>query len=370
MTWGVRLGLGSLQTPFGRGLSATVQALREGRRAPQRGLAAFPVTTTYGFVSAMDPSEFTPSPLGVRRGLHAIAQTALADLPFQQPWLILGTSGVLFMGEYLGESQAWLGCSGDIADDLAEDLGLSAPPLTLSTACSSSANAFVLAAQAISRKEYPSALIVGLEALSPIVLEGFHSLMLLDPEGCRPFDRDRDGLHLGETIAAQSLEPLTPGTRRDGGTLLGGAHVCAATGPTAQAPDADAMFAVMDRALREAGREPRDIVAIKTHGLGSADSDSAEAQALHRLYKPLPPVTSLKGSFGHTLGASGVLETAAFLACLQAGFIPPTTGFTEPDPTLLIHPIRTPLNARNGCYQLNFFGFGASYVSLVMGWKK
>lgn len=370
MTWDVRLGLGSLQTPFGRDLAATVQALREGRTAPKRELAGYPITTPYGLVSTIDPSEFTPSPPGVRRGLYAIAQPALAYLSFQQPWLILGTSGVLFMGEYLGENPAWLGCSGDIADDLAEDLGLTAPPLTLSTACSSSANAFVLAAEAITRKEYPSALIVGLEALSPIVLEGFHSLMLLDSEGCRPFDRHRDGLHLGETVAALGLEHTTARTHSEGGTLLGGAHVCAATGPTAQAPDPNAMYVVMERALREAGREPRDIIAIKTHGLGSVDSDSAEAQALHRLYKPLPPITSLKGTFGHTLGASGVLETAAFLACLEAGFIPPTTGFTEPDPALSIHPIRAPLNARDGCYQLNFFGFGASYVSLIVGWQK
>ncbi|MHB8254588.1 MAG: beta-ketoacyl synthase N-terminal-like domain-containing protein [Acidiferrobacter sp.] len=370
MTWAVRLGAGSVQTTFGRGLAATVQALREGLRAPERGLPAFPATTTHGLLSTMDPSEFTPSPSGVRCGLRAIAQPALADLASQQPWLIVGTSGVLFAGEYLGKSRAWLGCSGDIADDLAQDLGLTAAPLTLSTACSSSANALVLAAQAITREEYRSALVVGLEALSPIVLEGFQSLMLLDPEGCRPFDRERDGLHLGETMAAQGLEHIPPGTRHKGGTLLGGAHVCAAMGPAAQAPDADAMYAVMDQALREAGREPRDIVAVKTHGLGSVDSDRAEAQALHRLYQPLPPITSLKGSFGHTLGASGVLETTAFLACLEAGFIPPTAGFTHPDPTLSIHPIRAPLAARNGCYQLNFFGFGASYVSLIVAWQK
>ncbi|MDA8390156.1 MAG: beta-ketoacyl synthase N-terminal-like domain-containing protein [Gammaproteobacteria bacterium] len=369
MTWAVRLNPGSLLTAYGRGLEKTVQALREGRRAQTRGLSAFPHAPSTNVVSTLDPAEFTASLSGVRRGLHAIAQAALAGLTSQRAWLLTGTSGVLFLGACAGDSGAWIGCDGDITDDLARDLGLTAAPLTLSTACSSTANALLLAGQAVAEQRYPCALVVGFEAISHIVLEGFESLMLLDDGGCRPFDRDRDGLHLGEGIAAQGLERAPAGTRQRGAILLGGAHVCAAWGPAAQAPDADAMYAVMAEALRAAEREPRDIVAIKAHGLGSVASDRAEAQALRRLYPSLPPVTSLKGGLGHTLAASGVLETAAFVACLEAGFIPPTAGFAHADPTLGVHPIGMPLSAQEGCYQLNFFGFGASYVSLVVAWR-
>ncbi len=358
-----------MRTPFGPGRAEVVRALREGRGAPARGLPAFPNHDRGDLTAAMDAADFTPSPAGLRAALGAVARPARAALCVPDAWLVVGTSGIFFLGEYMESGHDWLGSCGDIADDLARDLGLESAPLTLSTACSSSANALLLAAQAIGREECPAALVVGFEALSPIALNGFRSLMLLDPRGCRPFDRNRAGLHLGEGLAALSLQAAPPGVRGARAVVLGGAHVCAAMGPAGQAPDADAMHAVMAEALRVAQREPRDIVAIKAHGLGSTDSDEAEARALHRLYGTPPPVTSLKGSFGHTLGASGALETAAFLSCLEAGFVPPAAGFEEADPGLSLAPLSKPLAAPPGPYQLNFFGFGASYVSLVVAWQ-
>ncbi len=358
-----------MRTPFGAGPAELVRALREGRAAPPRGLPAFPGQDLGDLTAAMDRADFTPSPGALRAALADVARPAHAALPAPDAWLVVGTSGIFFLGEYMGQGSEWLGSCGDIACDLAQDLGLERAPLTLSTACSSSANALLLAAQAIARGECPSALVVGFEALSPIALNGFRSLMLLDPRGCRPFDRHRAGLHLGEGLAALSLQASSPDFRGARAVILGGAHVCAAMGPAGQAPDADAMHAAMSEALGAAQCEPRDIVAIKAHGLGSTDSDEAEAVALHRLYGALPSVTSLKGSFGHTLGASGALETAAFLACLEAGFVPPAAGFEAADPALSLVPLRAPLAARSGPYQLNFFGFGASYVSLIVGFE-
>ncbi len=358
-----------LRTPFGPGSAEIVRALREGRAAPARGLPAFPGQDRGDLTAAMDPADFTPSPSGLRTALADVARPAQAALSMPDAWLVVGTSSIFFLGEYMGSGPEWLGSCGDIACDLAQDLGLERAPLTLSTACSSSANALLLAAQAIAREECPSALVTGFEALSPIALNGFRSLMLLDPRGCRPFDRHRVGLHLGEGLAALSLQASSLKFQDPRAVILGGAHVCAAMGPAGQAPDADAMYAVMTEALRTARCEPCDIVAIKAHGLGSTESDEAEAAAVRRLYGSPPPVTGLKGTLGHTLGASGALETAAFLACLEAGFVPPTAGFGEADPALSMAPLRKPLAARPGPYQLNFFGFGASYVSLVVGFE-
>ncbi|HET9122771.1 MAG TPA: beta-ketoacyl synthase N-terminal-like domain-containing protein, partial [Acidiferrobacteraceae bacterium] len=256
-----------------------------------------------------------------------------------------------------------------IADQLARSLQLAVPPLTLSTACSSTANALVLGGTALEAAEYPAVLVAGLEALSPVLIEGFRSLMLLDAAGSRPFDRRRDGMHLGEAAAVQCLEPQARSRwRRRGRWLLAGAQVCAATGVAAQAPNADAMYTAMDRALSMAGVDIADVIAVKTHGLGSPDSDLAEARALQRLGGRMPLLTSLKGALGHTLGVSGVLETAVFGACLEAGFIPPAAGFVEPDPELGVQPLTQAVAAQTGIYLLNFFGFGASYVSLVLGW--
>jgi len=370
VTPGVRLATASLHTPFGRRIDQTVAALRAGQLVPRRGLPAFPSLKREGLVGALHPDTFTPSPSGLRAALLHVASEALDGLEGKDPWLVIGTSGVLFLGEYAHEAQEWLGSCGDVADELAGALGLCAPPLTVSTACSSSANALLLAGQALEREERTAVLVVGVEALSPAVMEGFASLMLWDPEGCRPFDRRRSGLHLAEALGAQGLTRLASVAHAHGAILLGGAHVCAAMGPGGLASDAEAMFAVMDQALKTACREPRDVVAIKAHGIGTVDADRAEAQAIQRLYGHVPPITSLKGVLGHTLGASGVVETAAFAACLDAGFIPATVGFVEEDPEFLLRPLKAPIAAQDGCYQLNYFGFGASYVSLVLGWRR
>ena len=368
MSWAIRLGQGAIQSALGDGLAATVRALLDPDwMAPLQATPPFLQGTAAGLrLGTLDPLRFTPSPAGVQACLAALAAPLLGPQP-EKTWLILGTSGVLFLGEYVTDGHTWLGSAGDIADELARSLGLEPPPLTLSTACSSTAHALLIGGRALAQAQYPGVLVVGLEALSPVLIEGFRSLMLLDPRGSRPFDRGRDGMHLGEALGGLYLD--FPGTRVGRGRwLLGGAQVCAATGPAAQAPDSDAMYSAMAQALMVAGVDPGAVIAIKAHGLGSFESDRAEARALHRLYPRIPPLTSLKGRFGHTLGASGVLETVAFLACLDAGFIPPAAGFSEMDPDLAVSPLAEPLPARPGFYLLNFFGFGASYVSLVVGW--
>jgi len=322
-------------------------------------------------VSEIDARQFQHSPSGVDAALAKTAAEALARAHYPQmppeSLLILGTSGALFMGERAEAREAWFGGAGDVAERLAGTLGIIPPPLTLQTACSSSANGLVLAAEALSRNEYPCALVAGVEGLSAVSARGFQSLMLLDPEGCRPFDAARAGFHLGEAIATIILEPDAKDPQGPGCWLLGGAHVCAALGAQGQAPDEQAMQEVMTQALAAAHTSCRDIIAIKAHGLGTVESDAAEAAAIHAVYgKTLPPVTSLKRYFGHTLGASGVVETAAIMGCLNAGFIPATIGFARDDAALALTPLRATRAAQKGCYQLNFFGFGASYVSLVL----
>lgn len=362
---GLRLGPGALNAAFGSDLTATVEALRRGVAAAQPPASAF-LGGPHGVLGALAHPLKALTPAGVVEAMTALAQPLTRALSPEHALLVLGTSGVLFMGEYLGQSQAWLGSAGDLAEELAAALALPNAPLTLSTACSSGANGLLLAAEAIERNEYRSALVVGLEALSPILLEGFRALMLVDAHGSKPFDAHRAGLHLGECIAALCLTPAVRSVGPDI-LLLGGAHVCAAQGPGGQAPDAAAMRAVMTEALAKSDRAPRDLIAVKAHGLGTIESDRAEAQALHALCgAPLPPITSMKGSFGHTLGASGVLETLVFSRCLIAGFIPPTAGFAHPDPDLDLRPLTKAAPAHPGCYLLNFFGFGASYVSLVL----
>jgi len=222
-----------------------------------------------------------------------------------------------------------------------------------------------VAAGLLQRGEVQRALVIGVEGLSAVALSGFHSLMLLDPEGCRPFDAKRRGMQIGEAVGAVLLEAgdAVPG----GDILLGGANLCDTHHMTSAAPDGSAMRGVMQMALAAVGLQPADVAVIKAHGTGSLDNDTAEAAAMHTLFgEDLPMFTGIKRYLGHTLGACGAVELAVFLGCLRAGFVPPTAGFTHPDPALHVTPLTEFHPAPRGTAMLNYFGFGGNYASLLI----
>ena len=260
------------------------------------------------------------------------------------------------------------------SDVIAAHLGLRGTVLTLSTGCSSSANAVLVAAEMVQRGRAQRAIVVGAEGLSAETLSGFASLMLLPPDGCRPFDRDRAGLQIGEGIAALMLERDVDVTRDECGiTVLGGANLCDPHHLTGANPDGRVMREVMQQALASAGVSAADIVAIKAHGTGSVDNDQAEARALGDVFygfgksgDSMPPVVGLKRYLGHTLGACGAIEVNALSICFKRNFLPATAGFEMADPELQVIPTQAPLAARPGAYLLNFFGLGGNYTSLIL----
>ena len=372
-------GLG-LVSSYGIGLARAVEGLRAGRDGiTPLTLFRLPFQDQIK-VNQFDHSPFPPGEASAPAILEAAVSEALAAAgveaaALREAALVIGTGGYLFAAEaeyrrVLAESGATsepaLRAPGYVAQRVADDLGIGGPVLTLSTACSSSANALLVAADLIRRGEVARALVLGVEGLSQIALSGFHSLMLLDPAGCRPFDGARRGMPLGEAVAAVLLE-AEASEHATGDALLGGANLCDIHHVTSAAPDGSAMRAVMEMALADAGLAANDITVIKAHGTGSPDNDSAEAAAMRGLFgERLPPFTGLKRYLGHTLGACGAVELAAFLGCLRAGFIPPTAGCTQPDPELRVTPLAAVQPARTGPVMLNFFGFGGNYASLIV----
>lgn len=375
---GIR-GLG-LVSSYGIGLARAVEGMRAGRDGiTPLTLFRLPFQDQIQ-VNQFDHSPFPPGEASAPAILEAAVSEALAAAgveaaALRDAALVIGTGGYLFAAEaeyrrVLAESGAVseppLRAPGFVAQRVADDLGIGGPVLTLSTACSSSANALLVAAGLIRRGEVARALVLGVEGLSQIALSGFHSLMLLDPAGCRPFDGARRGMQLGEAVAAVLLE-AEASEHTTGDTLLGGANLCDIHHVTSAAPDGSAMRAVMEMALADAGLAAGDITVIKAHGTGSPDNDSAEAAAMRGLFgERLPPFTGLKRYLGHTLGACGAVELAAFLGCLRAGFVPPTAGCAQPDPELRVTPLAAQQPARTGAVMLNFFGFGGNYASLIV----
>lgn len=259
---------------------------------------------------------------------------------------------------------------GNLGRAIAERFAIRGPQYTLNTACSSSANAVLYARAMLAEGRIEHALVVGAEGYNRLSLLGFASLMLLTRAGYRPFDRARDGLVLGEGVGALVLT-AEPSGRNAGPrpanafAILGGATACDPSSPTNSQPERVAE--IMRGALDDAGVAPRDIVAIKAHGTGTPSNDLSEGQAVRAVFgTSAPPLTSLKPSIGHTLGACGALELACLIACGREGFLPPTPGFTTVDDALGLVPETAARTLPAGPILLNFFGFGGNNTSLVL----
>jgi 3-oxoacyl-(acyl-carrier-protein) synthase len=371
-------GLG-LVSSYGRGVACAVEGVRAGRTGiTPLSLFSLPFQNQIQ-VNQYDHAPFPPGSACATATMQAAAREALAEAQLdaaalRDAALIIGTSSFLFAGEAdyrrtladTGEAvMPPLPPPGQAALHVAGLLGIEGPVLTLSTACSSSANALLVAAAMLRRGEARRALVIGVEGLSAIALSGFHSLLLLDPEGCRPFDAGRRGMQIGEAVGAVLLE--AGDATHSGDRLLGGANLCDTHHMTSATPDGSAMRSVMEMALADAGLQAADVAVIKAHGTGSLDNDTAESAAMRALFgDDLPPFTGIKRYLGHTLGACGAVELAVFLGCLRAGFVPPTAGFASPDPALRITPLAAMQSAPKGPAMLNFFGFGGNYASLLI----
>ncbi|MGH8461356.1 MAG: beta-ketoacyl synthase N-terminal-like domain-containing protein [Stenotrophobium sp.] len=310
--------------------------------------------------------------------LHAVARTALARAQLtpeqrMRSGLFVGTSSgdiALHEQRYAAECDAGSDgiairhpFHGDMAEWLAREFGIDGPRYTLSTACSASANALLYAAWMIREGRIDHALVLGVEFQNRISLMGFNSMLLIARNGaCRPFDVAREGIVLGEAVAATVLSATPAVSSR--WQLSGGGSLCDASHPTNPAPEKIAE--TIRLALADAQFAASDIVAIKAHGTGTSSNDLGEGLGMRQVCGEPPPFTSIKPVLGHTLGACGVLETLVTQRCLEQGLLPATAGFRDADPALGIVPLTANHAVKPGPVLLNFFGFGGNNCSLVM----
>lgn len=218
-----------------------------------------------------------------------------------------------------------------VARQLAADFGISGPVQAVSLACASGAAALALAAGLLAAGEVETAVVVGAEALSDFLLTGFSSLKSLAPEPCRPFDRDRRGLTLGEAGAALILTAAGQEQARPLARLAGWGLASDAMHLTAPDREGRGLAAAMESALKHAGWKPESVDYVNAHGTGTVYNDAMEAKAMARVFGlPGPPLSALKGNCGHTLGAAGVLEAAATCLALEHAWAPATWGLEHP----------------------------------------
>jgi 3-oxoacyl-[acyl-carrier-protein] synthase II len=260
------------------------------------------------------------------------------------------------------------------ADAIAEMGGCRGPRLSNMTACASGALAIGLAADRIRSGDAEGMIAGGGDSLCRLTYSGFHSLRLLSPEPCRPFDRQRQGLTLGEGAGIVILEPweraLERGVRPLAEFLEYGVS-CDAHHMTASHPQGRGALVAMGEALRRAGAAPEDVDYINAHGTGTRSNDDAETQAILSLFARQlgrVRVSSTKSLLGHLLGGAGGVEAVATVLALRHQTVPPTLGLAEPEGEGRIDfvagparpmPIRVAMS--------NSFGFGGANASLVFG---
>ena len=241
---------------------------------------------------------------------------------------------------------------------------------TISTACSSAANAIILGANMLKLNRTDIVVVGGTECLSKFHLDGFNSLMILDHEPCRPFDKNRNGLNLGEGAAYLVMEREETARQRGVSPLCqlsGYGNRCDAFHQTASSPDGEGAYLSMMEALATAGLQPSDIDYINAHGTGTPNNDESEGHAMMRVFgDAMPPVSSTKSYTGHTTSASGGVEAAISILALIRGFIPANLNFSEKIDSLNFTPVTEVKQGVELHHVLtNSFGFGGNDSSCI-----
>ncbi len=256
--------------------------------------------------------------------------------------------------------------------NLAEALGFRGPVTIIANACASGANAIGHAFELVRFGRAERVLTGGYDALSELVFTGFNSLQALSPTTCRPFDRQRDGLALGEGAAVLTLETLDSAQRRGAeilGEIVGYGAATDAHHLTQPHPQGDAALAAMLAACESARVTPGQIGYVNAHGTGTPLNDSAEANAINRWageHARHLPVSSTKASIGHLLGAAGAVEAVVCLMALRGQWLPPNASTQEVDPVCGFPLVREPADARFELALTNSFGFGGANASLIL----
>lgn len=246
-------------------------------------------------------------------------------------------------------------------------LGLTGPAWTVSTACSSSAKVFGTAARMIEAGFIDAAVVGGVDSLCLTTLYGFNSLELLAREPCRPYDRDRSGLSIGEAAAFALLEPLAASPAPAAVALLGVGESNDAHHMSSPHPEGLGARLAMQAALESAALAAGDVDYVNLHGTATPSNDAAEDRAVVGLVGRDTPCSSTKGATGHTLGAAGALEAVIAVLALRHGFIPGGAQTRHLDPALEANYVLETRPAPLARVLSNSFGFGGTNCSLVLG---
>ncbi len=379
-------------SPLGFGLSETLDSLREARdcitRVTRFSVAQCRCKTAGQVADERLLSNRSKSGRAHRLHrashmmIHALREALTQEPRFKPELTVIGTtSGGMSYGEdyyrslnrngNLRHSPTWIANypAQKPVIDAQEAFGISAPCRVIANACASGTNAIGHAFECVRSRRYERVLTGGYDALSELVFVGFDSLQASTPEKCRPFDRHRTGMVLGEGAAILALENLDAARERGAPVLAEITGYGMSTDNfhlTQPDPSGIGPRRAMERALQSAQISADSVDYINAHGTATPFNDAAEGKAISELFDGVP-VSSTKGMMGHSLGAAGAVEAIICLLALQHQFFPPNINFRAPDQQVDLNIVAN--EARQTALRTvlsNSFGFGGTNASIVM----
>ncbi|MGZ3750418.1 MAG: beta-ketoacyl-[acyl-carrier-protein] synthase family protein [Mucilaginibacter sp.] len=248
---------------------------------------------------------------------------------------------------------------------IADHFGFSNPPIIISNACISGVVGIITGMRLLRSGQYENAVIAGADVISKFIMSGFESFQALSPQVCKPFDKSRDGLNLGEgaaTIILSTNKKYAGNIKVKGGSVSNDAnHI---SGPSRTGHE---LAHAISKALQDAALTGSDIDFISAHGTATVYNDEMEANAISLSALQSAPLNSLKGYYGHTLGAAGLIESIISIQSLKQGLVLPTPGFTESGVTEPVHVIASMLQLEANNFLKTASGFGGCNVAVIFG---
>lgn len=258
---------------------------------------------------------------------------------------------------------------GACTEGIADYFGKFHTVTTISTACSSAANAIILGSNMLKTGMLDAVVVGGSECLTKFHLNGFNTLMILDKRLCRPFDAARAGINLGEGAGYLVLEKEDSAVKRGINPVCivaGYGNACDAYHQTASSPDGKGAMLAMQKAIEMSGLNYSDIDYIHAHGTGTLNNDLSEGAAISSLFESVPPISSTKGFTGHTTSAAGGVESVIAILAMKNQFLPANLNFQSPMPELRFKPIQhTTRNVKIKYLLKNSFGFGGNNSAII-----
>ncbi len=259
--------------------------------------------------------------------------------------------------------------AGDATKKIAHKLGITGFVTTISTACSSSANAIMMGARMIKAKKLDRVIVGGSDCLSKFTINGFKTLMILSQTDCKPFDKDRTGLNLGEAAAflvLESDEIVKKENKKVLGYISGYANANDAFHQTASSENGDGATLAMRQALKIAKLNESEIDYVNAHGTATPNNDLSESRALIRVFgNKVPKFSSTKAFTGHTLATAAAIEAVYSILALQHNCIFPNLNYKNPIDETALSPVTDLENGMIKHVLSNSFGFGGNCSTLI-----